>query len=165
MNDVFANLSTIGRYLLVAALVTMMSGCGEREQRAVCVIVPAGFRGAIQIRGGVSDGELPDVGGDYDVFHVPPSGLLRLRCAQPGEAWREWRAAFADGTPLVEQTQLVSWEVSGMPAGLHFNRKTDPALWTLYARDDGSLWLYVGTEEEYKIARSIMRLTPGQMVK
>lgn len=146
--------------LLAQVLTLFLAGCGERP-RGACVIVPSGFKGAIQIQGNVPGGSAPVMRGDCDVFRIPATGLLQLQSAQPGETWRSWTAEFSDGTSLLEQSQLISAEASGTK--ISFNGQTDPVLWTLRADDTGSLWLYVGTEAEYKVARE-MQLTPGQIV-
>jgi hypothetical protein len=147
-------------------LTLLLAGCSERPRGAACVIVPSGFRGPIQIQGNVPSGSTPGVKGDCDVFRIPPSGVLQLRCPQPGETWRNWAAAFSDGAPLLEQSQLDSAEASGTLAKIAFNKQKDPVLWTLWADDTGSLWLYVGTEAEYKrvLAGRRMLLVPGQVV-
>ncbi len=153
------------RKLLSLILTFMLAGCAERPHGAAHVVVPSGFRGTIQIRGNVPGGSTPVSNGDSDVFRTPQNGLLQIRPQQPGETWRSWSAAFSDGTPLLEQSQLYSAEADGRLAKTSFNRQTDPVLWTLYADDTGSLWLYVGTEAEYKIARMMQQLAPGQIVE
>jgi hypothetical protein len=93
---------------LVVAFITA-TGCNN-SGNPVLFILPDGFRGEIQIIKDSVKGAEPAERGDWWVFEVPPSGVLRIKDDRMFYRWHAQRAQYSDG-------RAVSVELVGTRAG------------------------------------------------
>jgi len=131
-------------------LTVVVAGCSPPSATQVSLSVPNGFRGALVIQ------ERPGLASESG-----STGKIHLKATNSGEVfvsdmtefsrWFEMESRFENGTVIPAGESLDSGD-------------RQVAIWALHTDEQGSLWHYIGTNEEAKTA-AVRELQPGEQVQ